>query len=197
MANYRAIKATCEAVIELLKRSWWTDMFTTDTLSFEVYNVDSFDSPTVTVGVTLFLYRVEVNQTQRTLPAPPDVMGQSRRRQLPLDLHFVLIPWAETASEEQEILGWMMRAIEDNPVMPSSFLNANAEGVFADGEVIEIIPELLSHEEIFRIWDSLTVDFHICVPYIARVVRIDSDLNLAGGGPVLTRELDFGDVKNT
>ena len=196
MASYRAIKATCEAVIELLRRSWRTDMFTTDTLTFEVYNTASFESPTVTVGVTLFLYRVEVNQVQRSLPAPPDVMGQPRRRQLPVDLHFVLIPWAESAAEEQEILGWMMRAIEDNPVLPSSFLNANADGVFADGEVVEIVPALLGHEEVFRIWDSLPVDFHICAPYIARVVRIDSDLNLAGGGPVLTRELDFGDLKD-
>jgi len=196
MATYRAIKATCEAVVELLKQSWHEDMFTSEILSFEVYNSDSFTDLTVTVGVTLFLYRVEINATQRSLPAPPSPTGQPRRRQLPLDLHFVLIPWADEPDEQQEILGWMMRAIEDNPVLPSSFLNANAPGTFADNEVVELIFGQLTNEELFRIWDSLPVDFHLSVPYVARVVRIDSDLDLTGGGPVLTRELDFGELED-
>jgi hypothetical protein len=195
MATYRAIKATCEAVVELLKQSWRQDMFTSDTLTFEVYNSDSFTDLTVTVGVTLFLYRVEINPVQRSLPAPPSATGQPRRRQLPVDLHFLLIPWAEEPDEQQEILGWMMRAVEDNPVLPSAFLNANAPGTFADNEVVELVFGQLPNEDLFHIWDSLPVDFHLSVPYVARVVRIDSELDLTGGGPVLTRELDFGDLE--
>jgi len=48
---------------------------------------------------------------------------------------------------------------------------------------------------LFRIWDVLPTDFQVSVPYVARVVRIDSELLEAEGEMVLTRELDFGVLK--
>ncbi len=195
MATYRAVGAASEAVMRLLQQSWRRELFDGADLQFEVYRTKDFSTPMKT-GVSLFLYRVSVNNVQRTPPAKPTSGGRQRRPQLPLDLHFLLTPWAEDASLEQVILGWMMRTIEDTPILPAGLLNTLMAGVFDADETVEIVVGQLSNEEMFRIWDVLPINYQISVPYTARIVRIDSELDLREGGPVLTRELDFGVLKD-
>lgn len=194
MANYRAVAATCEAVVRLLQQSWRPGLFDGAELQFKVYRTKSFGSP-MDAGVSLFLYRVAINSVQRMPPARPGPGGVLRRPQLPLDLFFLLTPWARDASLEQEILGWMMRTLEDTPCLPVGLLNALAPNVFEPEESVEIVIGQMSNEELFRIWDVLPNDFQVSVPYVARVVRVDSELERRDGGPVLTRELDFGVLK--
>jgi uncharacterized protein DUF4255 len=194
MATYRAVEATCEAVMRLLQQSWRRDLFENRDLLFQVYQTQDFATP-MSTGLSLFLYRVTVNTIQRTPLPRPGPKGRQRRPQLPLDLHFLLTPWADHASLAQAILGWTMRTIEDTAVLPAGLLNAVTDGVFNDDETVEIVFGQLSNEEMFRIWDVLPRDYQISVPYTARIVRIDSDLELSEGGPVLTKELDLGALK--
>lgn len=194
MATYRAVEATCEAVMRLLQQSWRRDLFENRDLLFQVYQTQDFATP-MSTGLSLFLYRVTVNTIQRTPLPRPGPRGRQRRPQLPLDLHFLLTPWADHASLAQAILGWTMRTIEDTAVLPAGLLNAVTDGVFNDDETVEIVFGQLSNEEMFRIWDVLPRDYQISVPYTARIVRIDSDLDLNEGGPVITKELDFGALK--
>jgi Pvc16 N-terminal domain len=195
MATYRAVGAACEAVVRLLQQSWRREMFNDTDLQFEVYRTGDFATP-MEAGVTLFLYRVTMNTVQRTPPAKPGPRGLQRRPQLPLDLHFLLTPWAKDASLEQIILGWMMRTIEDISILPAGLLNTMIAGVYDADETVEIVAGQMSNEEMFRIWDVLPNDYQISVPYIARIVRIDSELALLEAGPVITRELDFGSLKD-
>lgn len=194
MATYRAVEATCEAVMRLLQQSWRRDLFENRDLLFQVYQTQDFATP-MSTGLSLFLYRVTVNTIQRTPLPRPGPRGRQRRPQLPLDLHFLLTPWADHASLAQAILGWTMRTIEDTAVLPAGLLNAVTDAVFNDDETVEIVFGQLSNEEMFRIWDVLPRDYQISVPYTARIVRIDSDLDLNEGGPVITKELDFGALK--
>jgi len=175
VASYGAIGSACDAVMRLLQQSWRPELFDDAALTFVVYRTQDFATPMET-GVSLFLYRVMVNAAQRTPPAPPAPDGRPRRTLLPLDLHFVLIPWAKDASLEQEILGWLMRTIEDTPILPAGLLNSRAPAVFRPDETLEIVAGQISNEELFRIWDVLPTDFKLSVPYIARVVRIESAL---------------------
>jgi hypothetical protein len=39
-------------------------------------------------------------------------------------------------------------------------------------------------------------DYQISIPYAARIVRVDSNLDLNEAGPVLTKDLDFGVLKD-
>ena len=194
MATYRAVGATCEAVVRLLQQSWQPAMFNGTDLLFEVYRTKDFATP-MKVGVSLFLYRVSVNTVQRTPRPRPDAQGRQRLPQLPLDLHFLLTPWAEDASLEQIILGWLMRTIESTCILPSGLLNSMTDGIFDENETVEIVVGQLSNEEMFRIWDVLPNDYQISVPYTARIVRIDSDL-VDESSPVVIRELDFGALKD-
>lgn len=196
MATYRAIGATCEAVVRLLQQSWQRDLFDGADLQFEVYRTRDFANP-MDAGVSLFLYRVTVNNIQRRPPAKPGPHGLQRKPQLPLDLHFLLIPWAKNASLEQIILGWMMRTIETMPILPSGLLNTLTPGVFGADETVELVVGQLSNEEMFRIWDVLPNNYQISVPYSARIVRIDADLEQPEDSPVITKELVFGVLKES
>lgn len=182
--------------MRLLQQSWRSDLFDGADLQFKVYRTHDFATP-MDAGLSLFLYRVTVSTVQRTPPARPAPDGHPRRTQLPLDLHFLLTPWAKDASLEQVILGWMMRTIEDTPILPAGLLNTLTPGVFETEETVEIVVGQLANEEMFRIWDVLPTDYQISVPYTARIVRIDSELDRREGGPVLTRELEFGAWRET
>ncbi len=195
MATYRAVEASCEAVMRLLQQAWRRDLFENRDLLFQVYQTQDFATP-MSTGVSLFLYRVTVNTIQRTPVPRPGPKGRQRRPQLPLDLHFLLTPWADHSSLAQAILGWMMRTIEDTAILPAGLLNAVTDGVFDDDETVEIVVGQMTNEEMFRIWDVLPRDYQISIPYTARIVRIDSNLDLNEAGPVLTKDLDFGVLKD-
>lgn len=194
MANYQAIYATCSAICNVLLQARSATLYGTDieNVGCSVFTTSDFDNNIPADGeIALFLYRVEVNGVQRTLPPRPRYDGIKERRHLPLDLHFLLIPRANEASLQQLIMGWMMRVLEDNASIPANILNSGQENVFFSEEHIEITPGSLTTEEILRLWDQLPGEFNICVPYCARVVRIESPVSEVEGPPVLQRDLDF------
>lgn len=193
MATYRAVNAACEAVVGLLKQAWQPKFIDNLELQFQVFSTLDFN--TTIKGGSLFLYRVFINSVQRTPSARIGPNGSQRKSQLPLDLHFLLTPWADKASLEQDILGWMMRTLEDTPILSAGFLDSNTNGVFMQDERIEIVAGQLTHEEMFRIWDVLPVKYKISVPYIARIIRIDLEVEQQVGSPIYTKELGFGDLK--
>ena len=179
-----------------LQQAWEPSLFNGQPLQFEVYGPDNFANP-MTTGLSLFLYHLSINQVRRTIPVGPDpITHLPRLPQLPLDLHFMVTPWAKSPSLEHEILGWAMRLLEDTPRLSAQQLNSVVAGVgFADDEAVEIIPGYISMEEMFRIWDVLPGNFRLSVPYIARIVRIDSLQDGRGEEIVTIRELDFGRLK--
>lgn len=194
MATYQAVFATCTAICNLLLASRSPDLYGDDVenVGCRVFTTSDFTSNIPADGeVALFLFRVDVNGVQRTLPPRPRFDGLQERRHLPLDLHFLLIPRATQAERQQLILGWMMRVIEDNASIPANILNSGQEEVFFPEEHVEVTPGDLTTEEILRLWDQLPSDFNICVPYDARVVRIASPISRAQGAPVLQRDLEF------
>jgi hypothetical protein len=163
-------------------------MFDDAELLFEVYGTGDFESPMAT-GVSLYLYRVEIGGAQGRLPVEP-----GRRKPLPLELSFLLTAWADSPSRQFEILAWAMRKIQDDPILSSAQLNAAVPGVFRPEESIELVPTHLTNDELFNLWEAVPGDFRLSVPYTARVLRIDSEVEVIEGRPVLVRELVFGEV---
>jgi hypothetical protein len=194
VADYHAIQTTCEAIMRLLQESYRPDLIEPQlNLQFEVYHGEDFKNH-MTAGISLFLYRIYINSVQR-MPLGKTVNGIKRRSQLPLDLHLFLTVWAQKASLQQVILGWAMRTLEDRSVLNAALLNGVTPGVFQDDETVELVAGQLSNEELMRIWDDLSAEYQISVPYIARVVRIDSLLEEGEGTIVRERDFDFGALK--
>jgi hypothetical protein len=194
LAEFHAIQVTCDAVMRLLQESYRPDLIEPATsLQFEVYATADFKDH-MAQGVSLFLYRVHVNSTQRS-PLVKDPAGNMRRQLLPLDLHFFVTVWAPKASLQHAILGWAMRLLEDNPVLSSSLLNGVREDTFRGDETVEVVLGQLTNEELMRIWDDLGTEYQLSVPYVARVVRIESLYELSEGEPVTTRQFEYGALK--
>ncbi|WLE98066.1 MAG: DUF4255 domain-containing protein [Candidatus Electrothrix communis] len=122
-------------------------------------------------SLSLFLYRVDFNKTMRSAWA---AMGhRDGEAHLPLDLHFLLTPWAENTENEYRILGRAMQCIENMPILSGPLLDSITEREWAASEAVQLCLEDLSTEDVMRIFDSLPVDYKLSVPYLARTIVLD------------------------
>lgn len=190
MAKAQAIAVTGQTVLGLLADNIPKSEFAN--ASFELYQPKNFQSP-MKEGISLFLYRIEINAGLRNLPNRTGLDGISRRAPLPLDLYYLLTVWAEDVVRQQRVLGWAMRALEDAPVLSAGRLNhfGPETDVFRPNETIEIIFNSLSIQDISNIWSAFKISVPVSVAYIARVVGVDSTIPAEESAPVQTREFDF------
>jgi hypothetical protein len=191
MATYQAITATGEAILGLLKAARPKPEFAN--IQFALYQASDFQSP-MEEGVSLYLYRISTNTTRRNLPPRTDAQGRRYRPALPLDLHYLLTPWARTAARQQHMLGWCMRVLEDTPILPTGLLNryGTALETFTPGETVELICEPISLQEIINIWDAFKSNLQLSAAYVARMIAIDSQIEISEGPAAQTRAFDFG-----
>lgn len=192
MASTVAIASTCEAIIRLLRSSYDPAEFNGAQLDFQVYVADDFLNKSISEGVSLFLYRIYHNGNQRTPQGRMLPNGRRQRAKLPVDLHFLLTAWAPRASLQHQIAGWMMRVLEDNPILPAGLLNSYRSGVFQPEETVELALTELSTEDMFRIWEVMIHHvYQLSVPYVARTLAIETPLTETVGPPVQERQGDF------
>ena len=121
-------------------------------------------------ALSVFVYRVDFNKTMRA--AWSAIGSQDGRGHLAVDLHLLLTAWAENAEFELRILGRAMQAIETSPLLSGPLLYPITE--WAPNESVQLVLEDISTEAIMRTFDSLPTDYRLSVPYIVRIVRIDS-----------------------
>lgn len=121
-------------------------------------------------ALTIFLYRVDFNKTMRA--AWSAIGSQDGNAHLAVDLHYLVTPWADNAEFEHRILGRVLQCIETTPMLSGPLLHPSTN--WSANESIQLITEDVSTEGVMRIFDSLPTDYRLSVPYIARVVRIDS-----------------------
>jgi hypothetical protein len=190
VAKAQAIAVTGQTVLGLLADNIPKSEFTN--ARFELYQPANFQSP-MEEGISLFLYRVEVNAGLRNMPNRIGLDGVSRRAPLPLDLYYLLTVWAKDVIKQQRVLGWAMRTLEDAPILAAGRLNnfGPETDVFSPNETIEIIFQTLSLQDMSNIWSTFKVSVPASVAYIARVVGIDSAIAVEEPALVQTREIDF------
>jgi uncharacterized protein DUF4255 len=183
-----------EAVLQLLRSQYRPQDFGQE-LEFKVFTAKDFAKP-LNAGVSLFLYRVFPNGVQRTPPGRPAPDGRAMPTLLPLDLHLLLTVWGKEASLQHTVAGWMMRVLEDHPIFPAALLNAVTPGVFRPHETVELSLSELTNEDLLRLWDTLVQNvYQLSVPYVARVVRIESMRPLAeSGGEVQDRTIRLAEL---
>ena len=153
MATYRAIAATGLAIRGLLESAVPASEF--PNAEFQLYRPNNFDSP-MTIGISLYLYRVLVSTSRRNLPPIVAADGKRYRPQLPLDLFYMMTAWGQTAEVQQRLLGWAMRELENTPILPSSLLNHYVPEVdtFRPAETVELICETISLQDMNTLWDG-------------------------------------------
>jgi hypothetical protein len=192
LSTHAAVAGTMEAVVRLLRASYDPGEFNGAVLDFQVYVSDDFTHP-MEQGVSLFLYRIYPNGSARAPSGRLLPDGRKQRTRLPLDLHFMATAWARKASLQHEIAGWMMRVLEDNPILPAGLLNSYRPAVFQPEETVTLSLTDLSVEDTFRIWEVM-IDhaYQLSVPYVARTLDVESMRTDALFGPVQERVFGTG-----
>lgn len=131
-------------------------------------------------GLSLMLLRVDFSKTMR---AAWSAAGYADGRgYLALDLHYLITPWAANAEHQQMILGRAMQVLEETPVLsgPLIYVPALPSPAYDDEpgtstlDSVQLTLEEISTEALMRTFDSLPCDYRLSVPYVARVVRIDT-----------------------
>jgi hypothetical protein len=194
MANYRAIAATSTALAGLIRDRYPRGEFGPG-LDILLYQTRDFENP-MQDGFSIYLYRVSVNGSMRnlTLRRTPD--GRRFRPSLPLDLHYMITPWAQDIERQHRMLGWVMRMMEDTSVLSAGHLNhyLPETDTFAEGEGLEMICDPLSLSDYLTLWDRLRPRLPASATYTLRVAVIDSDVPVQDQALVQSRRFDMGQV---
>jgi hypothetical protein len=204
MASTDAISSVCEAIANLLKTAMGDepDTFPLDLeKKFEVYHADDFSSQDSdrkviapkTIGASIFLYRVFPNLSYRN-PAGNITAKGKNPPQLALDLHLLITVWAIDPNTQNRLLGWVMRTLEDHPVLPATLLNSGSyPTAFAAYETVNLLLGEMNGEELLQLWDTLgngELHYQISIPYIVRSVMIESQRPVTTGPWVQSRTTD-------
>jgi hypothetical protein len=185
LASDAAIATVGRALCGLLEEACPRSRFTN--AQFDLYQAGNFDAP-MDEGISLYLYRVVLNQTRRNLPGRMTPEGKRLPPALPVDVYYLLTPWGKSAEQQHALLGWAMRLLEDTASLPASFLNQyGAEAVFLPTETVDLVHEPLSIQDLNDIWGGSARSPRPSVAYLARLIPIDSRQELAQGAPVQTR----------
>lgn len=187
MAHFRAIMSVSEAVVALLRNSYRIEDFNNE-LEFRVFTSKDFTANTIANGASLFVYRIYNNGTYRSPAGRRGPDGMRLQTQLPVEVHFLITVWGKDPSLQLTLAGWIMRTLEDTPTIPAALLNAITPGVFRPDETVDICLTELRTEDLLRIWDVLGLNvYQISVPYVARIINIESQQTTVGGGEVQER----------
>lgn len=196
MANVAAIRSVGFSLADYLTKAYSAAPFpanvTKPACSFAMKSIGSLKAADVTttdgaVSVIILLYRASINQHLRNVgrSASPGMHPVP----LSLDLHFLFTFWAGNSSDnEQFALAWTMRQLHEVPVLDGSMLSR--EAAWTSDDLIQLIPEEISTEDMMRIWDTLEPDYRLSLSYIARVVRINPE-EIREERPVVATRFDF------
>jgi hypothetical protein len=191
MANWRAISCVGRAVLGLIEDHYPTAELTSP--EFRLVHPASFEKPQ-SEGFSLCLYRVGINGSLRMLPPRRDASGRRFSPSLPVDLQFLLTPWAEDAERQMRLLGWTMRFLEDIPILAASVLNSYAAepDTFRPEEAVELVFDPLALADYLALWDKLKPKLENSLTYGARMLLIDSDVEWSEARPAQTRDFRYG-----
>ena len=176
MANLNSISATGKSIERLLTAAFSDPPVpvsgkTTKAFLIRTEDFDQSSNSSIILrpALSIFLYRVDFNKSMRA--AWSGVTYHDGVPHLPLDLHFLLTPWADNAESEHAILGRAMQCLDSTPILSGPLLHQSGE--WAPNEAIQLVMEEISTEAVMRTFDSLPSDYRISVPYIARIARLD------------------------
>ena len=152
-------------------------------------------------GVNVFCYGVAPNQGWRNADLPSRNGTGDRRTNPPLalDLHYLVTAYGTDDFHAEVLLGHAMHRLHEVPVLerdtirtiladPTILAGALADSGLADQvELVKISPEVMSVEEISKLWTALGGGYRPSAAYKASVVLIRAQEAIRTALPVLTR----------
>lgn len=191
MASYRAIAAASATMQGLLRDRFPGGEFG-GPLNVELYQSKDFGDP-MKEGIAICLWRVAPNVSRRALGPRTDIHGRRFKPSLPIDLFYLLVPFAEQAERQQRLLGWMLRAMQDlGPLVASELNHFLAESdTFAEIESLDLVNDPLAIADQLSLWDRIK-QMPPSATYAMRMLLLDSDVSLDEYPVVVERDYEMG-----
>jgi hypothetical protein len=130
--------------------------------------------------LTIFLYRVSVGAEMRNMPRRTLPDGRTTRPPLPIELRYLVTPWASTPASEYFMAGHVMRALYDHAELGPPYLVGSS---WNSNDSVQIVLEALPIEDHTRIWDTVRKPYRLSLTYLVRVIGIDPDPAFAQNAP--------------
>jgi len=191
MARSQGIAAVSATLMGVLRDRYPRDEFG-PSLAFELYQARNFDNP-MKEGIAICLWRVAPNISRRNFGVRIDPLGRRFRGSLPIDLFYLIVPFAEQSERQQRLLGWVMRAMHELGAMAPTQLNhyLAESDVFAETEGLDAVAEPLSVADYLTLWDRLK-RLPPAATYVLRMLLLDSQIPLDEYPLVEERDFDMG-----
>ena len=159
--------------------------------------------------LNLFMYYVSINPALRNLGLP-SADGRGARLSNPplaLDLHYLVTAYGSRQFDPEILLAWAMKVFHDTPVVPSQVIQAALDGLAQQGqptteatlisgstlaeqiEQIRITPEVLTTEEIYRLWAAFQTSYRPSTALQVSVVVIQDTQAFTSNLPVQARSV--------
>lgn len=158
--------------------------------------------------LNIFLYHVAPNAAWRNARLPSrDVTGaRLTNPPLALDLYYLITAYGNQDFQAEILLGYAMQLLHENPVLTRGAVRTALAGqdIVSSGilpgplvnsdlaeqvELIKLIPQLLTIEEMYRLWTALNAHYRPTAAYMASVVLIEAKQPAASPLPVLSSSL--------
>jgi hypothetical protein len=193
MARAQGIAAVSATLMGLLRDRYPQNEFG-PSLAFELYQARNFDNP-MKEGIAICLWRVAPNVNRRNFSTRTDRFGRRFRGSLPLDLFYLIVPFAEQSERQQRLLGWLMRTMHElGPLAPTLLNHYLAESdIFGEAESLDAVAEPLSVADYLTLWDRLK-RLPPAATYVMRMLLLDSEIPLDEYPLVEERNFDMGVV---
>ena len=149
---------------------------------------------TLEEGLSLWLYRVVVDDQSLNDPPRRISATQVQDRPLPLRLHYLVTPLTSRDNDgdpetEQYLLGKVLQLFHGKPCFRGADLREQLTGTDAH---LTVRLETMGLEEITRVWDALEGSYQLSVSYEVSTVHIESGLQPVSGPRVRTVLPDYG-----
>jgi hypothetical protein len=194
MAGAYAIAAVGQAILSMLASECPKPDF--DGATFELYQAKDFRNP-MEEGIALYLHRVAPANNVRNMPPRVGPGGERFKPSLPIELHYLLIPYARDAVKQQRLLGWAIRAMEDLPILNAGLLNQPGpeHDLFFDNEAADVIMETFPIQDVGSIWDVAKPAIQPAVSYVVRLLMLDSKRVITEADLVQTRVFGMAEAR--
>jgi hypothetical protein len=174
MAGFQSIAAVGKSLELVLEAGFSADQPIDSKVAhaklIQTEDLDPGSTTLVRPTISILLYRVDFNKTMRA--SWSGVGSVDGRSHLPVDLHFLFTAWADSADEEHRLVGRSMQILEELGSLSGPLLHP--DGQWSDNEAVQLYLEDIATDDLMRTFESLTCDFRLSIPYIARVVVVST-----------------------
>ncbi|MAR90923.1 MAG: DUF4255 domain-containing protein [Pseudomonadota bacterium] len=193
MASYKGVQGALTALEDFFKGRLPADLSAGPT-NARVSLLGSADIANKLNGnlLGIYLHRLTIDDHGRARYfAPRGTDNSGPQPELPVNLHFLLIANAGSATVEADLMSWAMVELANHSQLDISHIQ-DIDDEWGQTEILTITPDEMSTEDLMRIWDVFESPYTSTMAYTAKTVRLRLNPQRSEGPPVVTRVFPGG-----